>query len=68
MTKKTEMVEENKVAILMHLRSTKKGILSSIFTLTFNLEAFDLNDIDSIADPYVTMFDDLFRGTFCSTA
>jgi hypothetical protein len=63
MTKKYEIGEENKVAISNHLRNTKKGVLSSIFTLTLNLEAFDNNYVDSFVNDLVTTsFDDQFRG------
>jgi hypothetical protein len=63
MTKKYEIGEENKVAISNHLRNTKKGVLSSIFTLSLNLEAFDYNDVDSIVNNLVTTsFDDQFTG------
>lgn len=64
-TETSKKVEQKKKLISSHLRAMKKGIVSSIFTLTFNLEAFESNiDVDSIVNAHVREFDQLFRGNF----
>ncbi|KAF3338953.1 protein ROOT HAIR DEFECTIVE 3 1 [Carex littledalei] len=60
-TETSKKVEEKKKLISRDLRAMKKGIVSSIFTLTSNLEAFESNiDVDSIVNPHVREFEQLF--------
>ncbi|XP_078150849.1 protein ROOT HAIR DEFECTIVE 3-like [Carex rostrata] len=56
-------VEQKKKLISSDLRAMKKAIVSSIFTFTFNLEAFESNiDVDSIVEAHVGEFEQIFRG------
>ncbi|XP_078150851.1 protein ROOT HAIR DEFECTIVE 3-like isoform X2 [Carex rostrata] len=62
-TETSKKVEEKKKLISSNLRVMKKGIVSSIFTLTFNLEAFKSNiDVDSVVEAHVGEFEQIFGG------